>query len=102
MYDFAANADLPKPELYRELAIAAEALTAGEPDGVANMANVAALLLVTAWFMAEPERWGERLRLPNADLALSFGTAALTVLVDLTVAILVGTAIGLILRRWHR
>ncbi len=44
MYDFAVTADLDKPELYRELAAAADALTAGEPDGVANMANVAALL----------------------------------------------------------
>ena len=33
-----------KAELYRDLLSAADALTAGEPDGVANMANVAALL----------------------------------------------------------
>jgi len=33
-----------KPGLYRDLLAAADALTAGEPDGVANMANVAALL----------------------------------------------------------
>ena len=44
MYDFAPDAGLPKAELYRDLLAAAEALTAGEPDGVANMANVAALL----------------------------------------------------------
>lgn len=44
MYDFAPDAGLPKPELYRQLAEAAAALTDGEPDGVANMANVAALL----------------------------------------------------------
>ena len=44
MYDFTASADLAKPELYRELVSAADALTGGEPDGVANMANVAALL----------------------------------------------------------
>lgn len=44
MYDFQPDADLPKPELYRQLAQAADALTAGEPDGVANMANVAALI----------------------------------------------------------
>jgi len=43
MYDFTiAAAD--KPALYRELIEAAAALTAGEPDAVANMANVAALL----------------------------------------------------------
>ena len=44
MYDFEANADQPKAEFYRELVSAADALTAGEPDGIANMANVAALL----------------------------------------------------------
>ena len=43
MYDFRIDA-ADKPSLYRELAEAADALTAGEPDGIANMANVAALL----------------------------------------------------------
>lgn len=42
MFDFTADSDLPKPELYRQLRDAADALTAGERDGVANMANVAA------------------------------------------------------------
>ncbi len=44
MYDFKPAAPLAAEELYRELLGAAEALTAGEPDAVANMANVAALL----------------------------------------------------------
>ncbi len=44
MYDFRADPALPKAELYRELLSAADALTAGEADAVANMANVAALL----------------------------------------------------------
>lgn len=44
MYDFRPDATLAKPELYRQLLAAADALTAGEPDAVANMANVAALL----------------------------------------------------------
>ena len=34
-----------KPELYRQLADAAEAMTAGESDGIANMANLSALLM---------------------------------------------------------
>ena len=37
-----------KAELYRELIEAADALTAGEPDAIANMANVAALLWESA------------------------------------------------------
>ncbi|WP_066529396.1 GAF domain-containing protein [Erythrobacter sp. CCH5-A1] len=44
MYDFKPAARLPAEELYRDLLAAAGALTEGEPDGVANMANVAALL----------------------------------------------------------
>ena len=46
MYDFKiAAAD--KPTLYRDLISAAEGLTAGEPDPIANMANVAALVWET-------------------------------------------------------
>lgn len=44
MFDFTPDADLPKPELYRQLVQACDAITGGEPDGVANMANVAALM----------------------------------------------------------
>jgi L-methionine (R)-S-oxide reductase len=44
MYDFRPDETLAKPELYRQLVEAADALTAGEHDPVANMANVAALL----------------------------------------------------------
>lgn len=44
MHTFAADPALPKPELYRELGAAAQALVANEPDPVANMANVAALI----------------------------------------------------------
>lgn len=44
MYDFEPAEPLPAQELYRELLASAGALTEGEPDGVANMANVAALL----------------------------------------------------------
>ena len=44
MYDFEADPAQPKPAFYRELCAAADALTAGEPDGIANMANLAALV----------------------------------------------------------
>lgn len=44
MFDFRPAPDCPKPEAYRQLLDAAQALTADEPDAVANMANVAALL----------------------------------------------------------
>lgn len=44
MYDFRPEADADPAEMHRQLCTAADALTAGEPDGVANMANIAALL----------------------------------------------------------
>ncbi|MBD59540.1 MAG: hypothetical protein CL808_05395 [Citromicrobium sp.] len=44
MFDFDLPADTPDEERYRELANAADALTEGEADGVANMANLAALI----------------------------------------------------------
>jgi GAF domain-containing protein len=40
-FDIAAGS---KPDLYRDLLAACDAVTAGEPDAVANMANVASLL----------------------------------------------------------
>ena len=46
MYDFQIEA-ADKPALYKDLAAALEALVAGEPDPVANMANAAALIWET-------------------------------------------------------
>ena len=43
MYDFRIDTT-DKAEAWRQIVSAADALTAGEPDAVANMANVAALL----------------------------------------------------------
>jgi GAF domain-containing protein len=43
MYDFKIDT-ADKPEAWRQVVAAADALTQGEPDAVANMANVAALL----------------------------------------------------------
>jgi GAF domain-containing protein len=43
MYDFKIEA-ADKPTLYRDLLSAAQGLIAGEPDPIANMANVAALV----------------------------------------------------------
>jgi len=44
MYDFSPQPGAAKAEIYAQLLQAADALTAGEADPVANMANVAALL----------------------------------------------------------
>ena len=66
MYDFAPDRDLPKAEQYRQLLGAAEALTAGEPDGVANMANVAALL----WEFLPDLNWAGFYRMLEGELVL--------------------------------
>lgn len=44
MFDFAPDPAAPKEQLYAELHAAADAVTVGEPDAVANMANCAALI----------------------------------------------------------
>jgi len=66
MYDFAADPVLPKGELYNELLSAADALTAGEPDAVANMANLAALI----WQFVPDLNWAGFYRLIGEELVL--------------------------------
>ena len=67
MYDFAAADPMQrKPQLYRELAVAADALTAGEGDAVANMANVAALL----WQFLPELNWAGFYRAIGDELVL--------------------------------
>ena len=65
MYDFKiAAAD--KPTLYRDLVSAAQGLTAGEPDAVANMANVAALI----WETLPDINWAGFYRNVDGELVL--------------------------------
>jgi GAF domain-containing protein len=62
-FDIAAGS---KPELYRDLLAALDALTAGEPDAIANMANAAALI-----WQALPElNWAGFYRLVEGELVL--------------------------------
>ncbi len=65
MYDFKIDA-ADKPALYRELIGAADALTDGEPDAVANMANVAALL----WETLPELNWAGFYRNVDGELVL--------------------------------
>jgi GAF domain-containing protein len=66
MYDFAADADLPKPELYSALARAADALVQGEPDPIANMANLAAVI----WQFVPDLNWAGFYRTVEDELVL--------------------------------
>lgn len=66
MYTFEIDAAAPKSELYAELVRSADALTSGEPDGIANMANVAALL----WEYLPDVNWTGFYRMVNGELVL--------------------------------
>ena len=65
MYDFRIEA-ADKASLYRELNQAADALTDGEPDAIANMANVAALL----WETLPDLNWAGFYRNVDGELVL--------------------------------
>ena len=66
MYEFAIDNTAPKHELYREILKSADALTAGETDSIANMANVAALL----WEYMPDVNWTGFYRVVDRELVL--------------------------------
>lgn len=66
MFAFEPDPDQPRAELYRELVEAAQALTAGEPDPVANMANLAALI----WQFVPRLNWAGFYRMVDGELVL--------------------------------
>ncbi len=66
MFDFNAPADGDKDSLYADLLSAAEAVTEGEPDAIANMANVAALI----WQFLPDLNWSGFYRMVKGELIL--------------------------------
>jgi len=62
-FDIAAGS---KADLYRDLASALDGLTAGEPDGIANMANAGALL----WEYLPDLNWAGFYRNVDGELVL--------------------------------
>lgn len=66
MYEFAIDTNAPKSELYRDLVNAADAITSGEPDTIANMANIAALL----WEYLPDVNWTGFYRMLDGELVL--------------------------------
>lgn len=66
MFDFTAQSDAPKGELYHDLREAALAITADEPDPVANMANLAALI----WQFLPDLNWAGFYRVVAGELVL--------------------------------
>jgi GAF domain-containing protein len=66
MFNFAPAPGIAKPQLHAELLAAARAVTEGEPDGIANMANVAALL----WHFLPGLNWAGFYRMVEGELVL--------------------------------
>ncbi|MCB5425365.1 GAF domain-containing protein [Altererythrobacter sp. CC-YST694] len=66
MYDFAPDPALSKAELHGELLAAVDAITTGESDGIANMANVAALI----WQYLPDLNWAGFYRVIGEELVL--------------------------------
>jgi SulP family sulfate permease len=95
-----AGGRTPVAGMVHALVILAVLLVAGKLAGALALPALAAVLLVTALNMAEPEKWREHLALPRDELLLLVLTLVLTVFADLTVAIGVGVALGLLLRWW--
>jgi GAF domain-containing protein len=65
MYQFDVSAG-SKSELYRDLSAALDALTADEADGIANMANAAALI----WQYLPDLNWAGFYRMVDGELVL--------------------------------
>jgi SulP family sulfate permease len=97
-----AGGKTPVAGIVHALTILLFTLTASSLTAYLAMPALAGLLIITAWMMSEPKRWRERLKLRKSDRALLFLTMLLTVASNLTVAIAVGTGIGLALRLVRR
>ncbi|MBB6123026.1 GAF domain-containing protein [Sphingobium subterraneum] len=66
MYAFSPDADLSPRERHAELRVAALAITDGEADSIANMANVAALI----WQYLPGLNWAGFYRMVDGELVL--------------------------------
>jgi GAF domain-containing protein len=66
MYDFAPTDAADRQSLHADLLSAADALTAGEPDGIANMANLGALI----WQFLPNLNWAGFYRMVGDELVL--------------------------------
>jgi len=97
-----AGGRTPVAGIIHALAILVFVVAAAPLAGYLAMPALAALLVVTAWSMSEPHRWPERLRARPADRFLLLLTMMLTIVSNLTVAIAVGTMVGLAQRLMRR
>jgi L-methionine (R)-S-oxide reductase len=66
MFDFTARSDVDTATIWDDLIGAADGVTAGERDGIANMANVAAL----CWELLPDLNWAGFYRMIDGELVL--------------------------------
>lgn len=97
-----AGGRTPVAGMVHALVILVVVLVAAPLAGKIALPALAALLVLTAWNMTEPHRWGEWLRGRPSDRFLLLLTLVLTVVADLTIAIGVGVAVGLAIRLRRR
>jgi SulP family sulfate permease len=72
-------------------------LAAAPVASIIPLASLAAVLLVVAYDMSEYRKFARLLRAPRSDVAVLVTTFALTVLIDLTVAVYVGVLLAALL-----
>lgn len=97
-----AGGRTPVAGVVHALVILLVMMVAAPLAGYLAMPALAALLMLTAWNMSEPQKWRGYMAKPRSDRMLLLITLLLTVLVDLTFAIGVGVSLGLALRLRRR
>lgn len=97
-----AGAKTPVAGILHSLFLMAFMLFAAPLAGLLALPALAAVLVLTAWNMAEPQHFIERMRARRSDQLLLLMTLILTVLADLTVAIGAAVAVGLMIRLTRR
>ena len=96
-----AGAKTPVAGLVHALAVLVIMLAAAPLAGHLALPALAALLILTTWYMTEPHKWRGYMAERMSDRVLLL-TLVLTVLTNLTIAIAVGVAVGLAIRLRRR
>lgn len=97
-----AGGRTPVAGIIHALAVLAIMMVAAPLAGHLALPALAALLILTAWYMSEPHKWRGYMSERPSDRFLLLLTLVLTVMTDLTVAIGVGVAVGLAIRLRRR
>ncbi|GFO80922.1 SulP family inorganic anion transporter [Methyloceanibacter sp.] len=97
-----AGGRTPVAGIIHALTVLAIMLAAAPLAGKLVLPALAALLILTAWYMSEPHKWRGYMSGRLSDRLLLVLTLVLTVLTNLTIAIAVGVAVGLAIRLRRR